>query len=57
MTNGSGTTTYTYNPDGQLASSTGPAGTFTYSYNALGQLNSYTINGVEPISCSTPPAT
>ena len=35
-----------YDPDGQLASSTGPAGTFTYSYNALEKLDSYTINGV-----------
>ncbi len=46
-TNASGATTYNYEPDGQLASSTGPAGTFTYSYNALSQLDDgYTINGI-----------
>ncbi len=46
MTDGSGTTTYTYSPDHRLLSAAGPAGTFTYTYDAQNNLISFTKNGV-----------
>ncbi len=55
MADGTGTTTYNYNPTtnavlgaGQLASETGPLGasTITYTYDALGRVLTRAINGV-----------
>ena len=43
--NSSGTTTYSYNVDGQLTGQVSQAGTTTYQYNGLGQLVSESVNG------------